>query len=211
MTQASYRQDGEIAVITMDNPPVNGLGFDLRTGIDAGIRRAMADDTVKAVVLTGTARAFSGGADIREFNSPKSSASPNLGELIDLIEGAAKPVVAAVGGLALGGGNELALGCHYRVCAPGTMIGLPEVNLGLLPGAGGTQRLPRLLSDRHGEAGLTQALELIVGGRSLDADEAQALGLIDSVARGADSVLAEAVALARRFALHGDGPLAEAF
>jgi enoyl-CoA hydratase/carnithine racemase len=154
MSQASYRQDGEIAVITMENPPVNGLGFDLRTGIDACVRRAMADASIKAVVLTGTARAFSGGADIREFNSPKSTASPNLMELITLIEGADKPVIAAVGGLALGGGNELALGCHYRVCAPGTMIGLPEVNLGLLPGAGGTQRLPRVV-------GAAKALDVI--------------------------------------------------
>jgi len=159
MTQAHYRQDGEIAVVTMDNPPVNGLGFDLRTGIDAGVRQALADPSVKAVVLTGTSRAFSGGADIREFNSPKSTAKPNLQDLIALIEGADKPVVAAVAGLALGGGNELALGCHYRVCAPGTQIGLPEVNLGLLPGAGGTQRLPRVV-------GAAKALDMIVGRRS---------------------------------------------
>jgi 3-hydroxyacyl-CoA dehydrogenase len=188
MTQAQYRQDGEIAVITMDNPPVNGLGFDLRSGIDAGIRRAMADDSVKAVVLTGTARAFSGGADIREFNSPKSTASPNLGELIALIEGAEKPVVAAVGGLALGGGNELALGCHYRVCAPGTMIGLPEVNLGLLPGAGGTQRLPRLI-------GAAKALDMIVTGNPIRAEEAIGLGYGAKLIEG--DLVAGAVAFAR--------------
>jgi 3-hydroxyacyl-CoA dehydrogenase len=194
MSQASYRQDGEIAVITMENPPVNGLGFDLRTGIDAGVRRAMADASVKAVVLTGTARAFSGGADIREFNSPKSTASPNLMELITLIEGADKPVVAAVGGLALGGGNELALGCHYRVCAPGTMIGLPEVNLGLLPGAGGTQRLPRVV-------GAAKALDMIVSGAPIKAEEAFKLGYCSKLVEG--DLVAGAVAFAREVLASG--------
>jgi 3-hydroxyacyl-CoA dehydrogenase len=194
MTQASYRQDGEIAVIVMDNPPVNGLGFDLRTGIDAGIRKAMADASVKAVVLTGTARAFSGGADIREFNTPKSSAAPNLQDLIALIEGAPKPVVAAVGGLALGGGNELALGCHYRVCAPGTIIGLPEVNLGLLPGAGGTQRLPRLI-------GAAKALDMIVTGNPIKAEEAIHLGYGTKIIEG--DLIAGAIAFAREVVAAG--------
>jgi 3-hydroxyacyl-CoA dehydrogenase len=194
MSQASYRQDGEIAVITMENPPVNGLGFDLRTGIDAGVRRALADTSVKAVVLTGTTRAFSGGADIREFNSPKSSASPNLAELITLIEGADKPVVAAVAGLALGGGNELALGCHYRVCAPGTLIGLPEVNLGLLPGAGGTQRLPRVV-------GAAKALDMIVSGAPIKAEEAFKLGYCSKLVEG--DLVAGAVAFAREVVASG--------
>ena len=194
MSQASYRQDGEIAVITMENPPVNGLGFDLRTGIDAGVRCAMADASVKAVVLTGTTRAFSGGADIREFNSPKSTASPNLMELITLIEGADKPVVAAVGGLALGGGNELALGCHYRVCAPGTMIGLPEVNLGLLPGAGGTQRLPRVV-------GAAKALDMIVSGAPIKAEEAFRLGYCSKLVEG--DLVAGAIAFAREVVASG--------
>jgi 3-hydroxyacyl-CoA dehydrogenase len=194
MTQASYRQDGEIAVITMDNPPVNGLGFDLRSGIDAGVRKALADPAVKAIVLTGTARAFSGGADIREFNTPKSFASPNLGELISLIEGADKPVVAAVAGLALGGGNELALGCHYRVCAPGTMIGLPEVNLGLLPGAGGTQRLPRLI-------GAAKALDMIVSGNPIRSEEAFKLGYCSKLIEG--DLVAGAVAFAREIVAQG--------
>jgi 3-hydroxyacyl-CoA dehydrogenase len=194
MTQASYRQDGEIAVIVMDNPPVNGLGFDLRSGIDAGVRRAMADPSVKAVVLTGTPRAFSGGADIREFNTPKSFAAPNLGDLIALIEGADKPVIAAVAGLALGGGNELALGCHYRVCAPGTMIGLPEVNLGLLPGAGGTQRLPRLI-------GAAKALDMIVSGNPIRAEEAVKLGYGSRIVEG--DFVAGAVAFAREVVASG--------
>ena len=194
MSQASYRQDGEIAVITMENPPVNGLGFDLRTGIDAGVRRALADTSVKAVVLIGTPRAFSGGADIREFNSPKSTASPNLMELITLIEGADKPVIAAVGGLALGGGNELALGCHYRVCAPGTLIGLPEVNLGLLPGAGGTQRLPRVV-------GAAKALDMIVSGAPIKAEEAFKLGYCSKLVEG--DLVAGAVAFAREVVASG--------
>jgi 3-hydroxyacyl-CoA dehydrogenase len=188
MTQAHYRQDGDIAIVTMDNPPVNGLGFDLRTGIDAGVRKALADPSVKAIVLTGTARAFSGGADIREFNSPKSGAQPNLQDLILLIEGADKPVVAAIAGLALGGGNELALGCHYRVGAPGTQIGLPEVNLGLLPGAGGTQRLPRVV-------GAAKALDMIVTGVPIKAEEAAKLGYFDALIQG--DLVEGAVAFAR--------------
>jgi 3-hydroxyacyl-CoA dehydrogenase len=194
MTQAQYRQDGAIAIVTMDNPPVNGLGHELRTGIDAGVRRALADDTVQAIVLTGTARAFSGGADIREFNSPKSLATPNLLDLIQLVENAGKPVIAAVAGLALGGGNELALGCHYRVGAPGTLIGLPEVNLGLLPGAGGTQRLPRVV-------GAAKALEMIVGGAPIKAEEAARLGFFDRLIEG--DLLAGALAFAREVVAAG--------
>jgi 3-hydroxyacyl-CoA dehydrogenase len=154
----------------------------------------LADTSVKAVVLTGTTRAFSGGADIREFNSPKSSASPNLAELITLIEGADKPVVAAVAGLALGGGNELALGCHYRVCAPGTLIGLPEVNLGLLPGAGGTQRLPRVV-------GAAKALDMIVSGAPIKAEEAFKLGYCSKLVEG--DLVAGAVAFAREVVASG--------
>jgi len=194
MTQAQYHQDGEIAIVTMDNPPVNGLGFDLRTGIDAGLRRALADDSVRAIVLTGSARAFSGGADIREFNTPKSLATPNLLDLIHLLDHAAKPVVAALSGVALGGGNELALGCHYRVGAPGTQIGLPEVHLGLLPGAGGTQRLPRVV-------GAAKALEMIVGGAPIKAEEAARLGYFDRLIEG--DLLAGALAFAREVLAQG--------
>jgi 3-hydroxyacyl-CoA dehydrogenase len=194
MTQAHYRQDGDIAIVTMDNPPVNGLGFDLRVGIDAGIRRALAEPAVTAIVLTGTARAFSGGADIREFNSPKAFAEPSLHDLISLIEDAPKPVVAAVAGLALGGGNELALACHYRVGLPGTQIGLPEVNLGLLPGAGGTQRLPRAI-------GAAKALDMIVTGNPIRAEEALKLGYFDSLTDA--DLLADAAAFARKVVADG--------
>ena len=134
------QHDGDVAVITMKNPPVNALGHALRTGIQQALAQV---GTAKAVLLTGTARAFSGGADITEFG--KGQQPPILTELIAQIEAFGRPVVAWIQGLALGGGLELALGCHYRVASPGAKVGLPEVKLGILPGAGGTQRLPRVI------------------------------------------------------------------
>ena len=152
---ANYEVRGAIAVITLDNPPVNGLGYATRKAAAAGIERAEVDPAVKAVIITGAGKAFSGGADIREFGSPKALAEPNLLSLIAVVENCSKPVVAAVHTVCMGGGLELALGCHYRVAAPGAKIALPEVKLGLLPGAGGTQRLPRAL-------GVEPALNMIV-------------------------------------------------
>jgi len=152
---ASYEVRGPVAVITMNNPPVNGLGYDTRVGIAAGVERAWADAAVQAIVITGAGKAFSGGADIREFGSPKSVAEPNLVSLIRMLESSPKPVVAAIHTVCMGGGLELALGCHYRVAAPGANIALPEVKIGLIPGAGGTQRLPRVL-------GVETALNMIV-------------------------------------------------
>ncbi len=160
---ASYEVRGNVAVVTLNNPPVNGLGFDTRRGIADGIDRANADPAVKAVVITGAGKAFSGGADIREFGSPKALAEPNLLSLILQLEGSAKPVVAAVHGVCMGGGLELALGCHYRVVSPGTQVALPEVKLGLVPGAGGTQRLPRVL-------GVETALNMIVSGEPVKSE-----------------------------------------
>jgi 3-hydroxyacyl-CoA dehydrogenase len=154
---ASYEVRDGVAVITLNNPPVNGLGYDTRRGIADGVERAHADGAVKAIVLTGAGRAFSGGADIREFGSPKAIAEPNLLSLIKLLDDATKPVVAAVHGTVMGGGLELSLGAHYRVAAPGTNVALPEVKIGLVPGAGGTQRLPRVL-------GVETALNMIVKG-----------------------------------------------
>ena len=154
---ARYEVRGQVAVITLDNPPVNGLGYDTRVQIAQGVERALADPGVVAMVLTGAGRAFSGGADIREFGSPKAIAEPNLLSLIRLLEDATKPVVAAVHSVCMGGGLELALGAHYRVAAAGTNVALPEVKIGLIPGAGGTQRLPRVL-------GVETALNLIVSG-----------------------------------------------
>ncbi len=154
---ARYEVRGAVAVVTLDNPPVNSLGHATRRAIAEAVDRAAQDDAVKAIVLTGAGRAFSGGADIKEFGSPKAMAEPNLLSVIRQIEGCAKPVVAAVNGTCMGGGLELALGAHYRVAAPGASVALPEVKLGIVPGAGGTQRLPRVL-------GVETALNMIVKG-----------------------------------------------
>src|SRR2546427_3153955 len=129
MSTTTYELRGAVAVIAMDNPPVNGLGFDLRRGIVEGLTRAEADANVKAVVLIGSARAFSAGADIREFGSPRASAEPNLNTVIRMLESAEKPVVAAIGGACMGGGVGLAMGCHYRSAVRGGQISLPEAKL----------------------------------------------------------------------------------
>ena len=160
---ASYEVRGQVAVITLNNPPVNGLGHATRLAVAEGVERAENDPAIKAIVITGAGKAFSGGADIREFGSPKALAEPNLGSLINRVEACTKPVVAAIHSVAMGGGLELALGCHYRVTAPGAKIALPEVKLGLLPGAGGTQRLPRAL-------GVEPALNMIVSGEPVNSE-----------------------------------------
>jgi 3-hydroxyacyl-CoA dehydrogenase len=143
---ADYKVHGDVAVITLNNPPVNGLGLATRLAFAAGLNQANADATVKAIVITGAGKAFSGGADIKEFGSTKSFQEPNLLSLILACENSAKPLVAAIHTVCMGGGLELSLGCHYRIAAPGCNVALPEVKLGLIPGAGGTQRLPRVLS-----------------------------------------------------------------
>ncbi len=160
---ATYEVRGPVAVITLNNPPVNGLGYDTRKGIVEGLEKAQADAAVKAIVLTGAGKAFSGGADINEFGSPKAVAEPNLLTVIRTLEQSAKPVVAAVHSVCMGGGLELALGCHYRVAAPGALVALPEVKIGLIPGAGGTQRLPRVL-------GVENALNMIVSGEPVKSE-----------------------------------------
>lgn len=190
---AEYKVQGEIAVITLNNPPVNGLGYDTRKGIAEALAQANADAKVQAVVITGAGKAFSGGADIKEFGSPKALAEPNLLSVILAIENSAKPVVAAVHSVAMGGGLELALGCHYRIAAPGCKVALPEVKLGLIPGAGGTQRLPRAL-------GVEAALNMIVSGEPVPAEMlAQVPGqkLFDKMAASAESLMDEAFALAK--------------
>jgi len=160
---AHYEVRGAVAVITLDNPPVNGMGIVTRKAVADGITRAEDDAAVKAVVLTGAGKAFSGGADIKEFGSPKALAEPNLLSLILQVENCSKPVVAAIHSVCMGGGLEISLGCHYRVVQKGTKIALPEVKLGLLPGAGGTQRLPRAL-------GVEPALNMIVSGEPVAAE-----------------------------------------
>jgi len=176
MSTAEYKVHGATAVITMDNPPVNGLGHGLRVGLMDGLKRAAGDDAVKAIVVMGTAKAFSGGADISEFNTPKATTEPTLHQIIDVLDGMKKPVVAGIGGFAMGGGLELALACHFRVALPGAQLALPEVNLGILPGAGGTQRLPRAI-------GVKPAVELMVSGKPVPSEKAPA-GLVDEIAQG---------------------------
>ncbi len=196
---ALYEVRGHVAVITLDNPPVNGLGYDTRVGIATGIDRAVADPAVTAIVLTGAGKAFSGGADIKEFGSPKSVAEPNLLTLIKMLDDSPKPVVAAVHSVAMGGGLELALGAHYRVASPGTQVALPEVKIGLIPGAGGTQRLPRVL-------GVETALNMIVSGEPVKSEVLAGLPgqkLFDKIIDG--DLLAGALALAEEVGAKG-GP-----
>ncbi len=193
---AHYQVHGDVAVITLNNPPVNGLGFATRQAIAAALDQANADPTVQAIVLTGAGKAFSGGADINEFNSPKAYAEPNLLSVIRAVENSAKPVVAAIHSVAMGGGLELALGCHYRIAAPGTSVALPEVKLGLIPGAGGTVRLPRAL-------GVETALNMIVSGEPVKSELlAQLPGqkLFDKMAASPESLAEEAMAFARSIA-----------
>jgi 3-hydroxyacyl-CoA dehydrogenase len=140
MSSTEYQTRNGVAVIRIDNPPVNGLGYDVRRGLLDGIKRAEADADIKAIVIIGNDKLFSGGADIKEFGTPKMLAEPNLHTVINYIETSSKPVIAAIGGTCMGGGLELALGCHYRIVKPDAQIALPEVKLGLLPGGGGTQR-----------------------------------------------------------------------
>lgn len=199
---AQYQVHGDVAVITLNNPPVNGLGLSTRQGITDGLARAEADAAVKAVVITGAGKAFSGGADIREFGTPKALAEPNLLSVILAVENSRKPVVAALHSVAMGGGLELALGAHYRIAAPGCNVALPEVKLGLIPGAGGTQRLPRAV-------GVEVALNMIVSGEPVKSEMlAQIPGqkLFDKLAASAESLMDEALALAREVAArHADG------
>jgi 3-hydroxyacyl-CoA dehydrogenase len=181
--------DGAIRLITIANPPVNALGGAVRQGLQAALAAAGADDGVAAIVIRGDGGLFSAGADITEFGRP--AVSPGLPELLEAIEAGTKPVIAAIEGNALGGGTELALACHYRIATPGARIGLPEVKLGLLPGAGGTQRLPRLI-------GVEPALAMILSGDPVAAARAHATGLIDRLAEG--DLLAAAIGFAREVA-----------
>jgi len=172
-----YQLHGNVAVIAFHNPPMNGYSHAVRLRIVAGIEQAEDDPQVGAIILIGSARVFSSGADIREFGTPKMLAEPTLRTVITVVESATKPVIAAIGGICMGGGLELALGCHFRVVAPKTQISLPEVKLGLLPGAGGTQRLPRLI-------GLEYALNIIVSGETVPSDQFRGSPLFDEFIEG---------------------------
>jgi len=192
----TYTVHGNVAVLTLDNPPVNGLSQATRTSIAQHLDEALADCTVAAIILTGAGKSFSGGADIREFGTAQATAEPHLRSVIRMIESSPKPVVAALHSVCIGGGLELALGCHYRVVAPGCSVALPEVKLGLLPGAGGTQRLPRAL-------GVEPALNMIVSGEAIKSELLAQIPdqkLFDSMALAKESLLEEALAFARRIA-----------
>ena len=188
---ARYERRDGVAVISLDNPPVNGLSHAVRRDVAAFIDNAQQDDAVRLIVLIGEGKLFCAGADIREFNTPAAAEAPTLRDLIDRLEGSAKPVIAALHGGAYGGGLELAIGCHYRVATDSTPLALPEVKLGLLPGAGGTQRLPRLV-------GAEEALKMIVSGDPIDAKLALDLGLIDEIIDG--DLLSGTLAFAHRVA-----------
>jgi 3-hydroxyacyl-CoA dehydrogenase len=191
MTSADYTLHGAVAVIRLDNAPVNALSASVRKGIAEGLERAAEAQSVTAVVLTGAGANFCGGADVTEFNTAQMLAAPNLHDLLGLVESFQKPVIAALNGTALGGGLELAMCCNYRVALASAPLGLPEVKLGLLPGAGGTQRLPRLV-------GAERALNMIVGGNPLAARELAKTALLDRVVD--DDAVAAAIALAQEIA-----------
>lgn len=192
-----YETRNGVAVLILDNPPVNGLGLDTRRGLVESLAQALDDASVKAIVVTGGARAFSGGADIREFDKPETGMEPTLPTVISAFERSTKPVVAAIEGLALGGGLELALGMHHRVADKRAQIGLPEVKLGLLPGAGGTQRLPRAV-------GLEAAVDMIVSGTPVPAGKLAATRLFDRVVES--DVLQAAIDVANEAAVSGALP-----
>ena len=183
-------RQGDVLVIISENPPVNALGAAVRSGLDAAIKQGVADASITAMVIRCDGRTFFAGADITEFGKPMQG--PGLGEVVDAIEASSKPVVAAIHGTALGGGCEVALACHYRVAVPSAKLGLPEVKLGLLPGAGGTQRLPRV-------AGVALAVQMTATGDPISAKKAAEAGLVDRVV-GEDSLEAEAVAFAKEVA-----------
>jgi 3-hydroxyacyl-CoA dehydrogenase len=193
---AQYEVRHGVAIIRLDNGPMNGLSLSTRVGTVQALERANADSSAQAVVLTGANHAFSSGADIKEFGSDKAYQDPDLQSVISVVENSAKPVVAALHSVAMGGGLELALGCHYRIAAPGCRVALPEVKLGLIPGAGGTQRLPRVL-------GVETALNMMISGESMNSEWlAQVPGqkLFDKIASSNDTLLEEAIALAQEVA-----------
>ena len=182
-----YEARGNIALLSIDNPPVNPLSSGVRQGLFDGVSSALADDAIEAIVLTGLHRAFIAGADISEFGAAATE-GVGLGEALDKMEGSTKPIIAAINGTAFGGGLEVALCCDYRIAAATAPVGLPEVKLGLLPGAGGTQRLPRLV-------GAEAAVQAIVSGNPIMAPDALAMGIVDRVASG--DIVDEAIAYAQ--------------
>ena len=197
MGAVTTEKRGNIAVLSIDNPPVNALGAAVRSSLAEEIQAALDDAATGALVITGAGRMFSGGADIQEFGKERPAGVPSLPEVITAIEGASKPVIAAIHGVAAGGGLEISLGCHWRLAAPGARLGLPEVTLGIIPGAGGTQRLPRLI-------GVEAALEAIVAGNLMPSEKAHALGIVDEIS--GNDLVADAVAFAEKLVAAGTPP-----
>ena len=191
----TYRRDGNVGVITANNPPVNALGHAVREGLLTALAQAEADPAAEAIVIACAGRTFFAGADITEFGKPPKH--PILGEVLARLENNAKPVIAALHGTALGGGFEVALACHYRVAVDSAQVGLPEVSLGIIPGAGGTQRLPRLV-------GVAAALDVIIGGNRLTAGQAMEMGAVDAVV--SEPLVDAAVAFAADLVRGGKGP-----
>ena len=189
MSSATYTLHGDIAVITLANPPLNTLAHPMRIDMHDLLIKAVADSAVRAIVRTGGGRAFCSGAEIREFNTPAANAFANSRDLVSAFETCAKPVVAAIHGAAMGGGLEVALACHYRVAAPGAQLALPELKLGLIPGAGGTQRLPRAL-------GVERALDIIINSKTVTSDLVAGTLLVDEIIQG--NLVDGAVAFARK-------------
>ncbi|WP_339339736.1 3-hydroxyacyl-CoA dehydrogenase NAD-binding domain-containing protein [uncultured Oceanicoccus sp.] len=195
-TVVNYETQDTIAIITLNSPPVNGLGQPLRRAIKEAFETALADDSIKAMVISSSGKIFCGGADVSEFGSPLAFAEPKLPELLNQLEASSKPIVAAINGLALGGGCELALACDYRVAHAKAKLGLPEVNLGIIPGAGGTQRLPRL-------AAVETALQMIVTGKAISAKQALAGGIIDMLVDEDSDFLAAVIDYAKTLVANG--------
>ncbi|MEY3906588.1 MAG: hypothetical protein RIR59_1411 [Pseudomonadota bacterium] len=193
MQSVTTERHGDVLVVLVNNPPVNALSWHVRQGIKDGMDTAMADDSVKAVVLRCAGQTFIAGADITEFGKP--AQGPDFNEVLNSIELAPKPVIAAIHGTALGGGLETALVCHYRIAVPSAMLGVPEVKLGLLPGAGGTQRLPRVV-------GVEVAAQMVSSGDPLPAAKAKELGLVDALA-GEATLAEDAIAFAQEMIAHG--------
>ena len=192
-----FRKEGAVGVITINNPPANALSFAVVKGLAEHTTACMNDETCDAVVVTGAGKMFVAGADIREFNMTRPDDVPEFHDLMKVIEEGSKPIVAAGNGIAVGGGLGPGLGCHYRIIAPGALVGQPEVKLGIIPGAGGTQRLPRL-------AGVETALDMIVGGDPVRAEKAVELGIADELA--GEDLLAHAVAYALEKVADGPRP-----
>ncbi len=197
MSAVEYRVQGAIAVITLTHPPVNSLSLVLRQLLHEYLLKAEADPAVKATVIAGSDKAFCGGADIREFGTEKGTTPPRLRQMLEIMDTAKKPLVAAVGGFALGGGLELAMGCHYRVVLKGTRLALPEITLGILAGGGGVQRIPRIIP-------IERAAQMLLTGQPIAVDEAKQLGLADEVVDS--DLLGGAIRFAEKLVAEGKGP-----